>query len=59
MPEAEVRRIGWQLAGALAAAHRKSIIHRDLKPGEILPCPPRRDPRGSARPRHGADGSAI
>lgn len=35
MPEVEVRRIGWQLAGALAAAHRKSIIHRDLKPGEV------------------------
>lgn len=33
MPEVEARRIGWQLSGALAAAHRKSIVHRDLKPG--------------------------
>ena len=36
MPEIEVRRIGWQLASALAAAHRKKIFHRDLKPGNIM-----------------------
>jgi serine/threonine-protein kinase len=36
MPEIEARRIGWQLSGALAAAHRKSIVHRDLKPGNIM-----------------------
>ena len=57
MPEAEVRRIGWQLAGALAAAHRKSIIHRDLKPGTVRARPPRRVPRPECDPRHAADGS--
>ena len=36
MPESEVRRIGWQLASGLAAAHKKSIVHRDLKPGNIM-----------------------
>jgi len=36
MPEWEVRRIGWQLASGLAAAHKKSIVHRDLKPGNIM-----------------------
>ena len=36
MPEVEVRRIGWQLASGLAAAHKKSIVHRDLKPGNIM-----------------------
>ena len=36
MPEFEVRRIGWQLASGLAAAHKKSIVHRDLKPGNIM-----------------------
>lgn len=28
LPEPEVRRIAWQLASGLAAAHRKSIVHR-------------------------------
>jgi serine/threonine-protein kinase len=36
MPESDVRRIGWQLASGLAAAHKKSIVHRDLKPGNIM-----------------------
>lgn len=29
MPEVEARRIAWQLASGLAAAHKKSIVHRD------------------------------
>lgn len=36
MPESEVRRLGWQLASGLAAAHKKTIVHRDLKPGNIM-----------------------
>ena len=35
MPELEVRRIGWQLASGLAAAHKKSIVHRDWE--RLLP----------------------
>src|SRR4051812_47762705 len=39
MPEVEVRRIAWQLASGLSAAHKKSIVHRDLKPGNIMLVP--------------------
>ena len=39
MPEAEVRRISFQLASGLASAHKKSIVHRDLKPGNIMLVP--------------------
>ena len=28
--------LGGQLAGALAAAHRRGIVHRDLKPGNVM-----------------------
>ena len=35
MPEAEVLRIGLQLASGLEAAHRQGIVHLDLKPGNL------------------------
>ncbi|HEY6221106.1 MAG TPA: serine/threonine-protein kinase, partial [Candidatus Eisenbacteria bacterium] len=39
LPEAEVRRLGEQLAEGLAAAHRQGILHRDIKPGNLKVTP--------------------
>ena len=35
LAEAEVRRLGIELAAALAAAHAQGILHRDLKPSNL------------------------
>ncbi|MFB9690967.1 serine/threonine-protein kinase, partial [Amycolatopsis plumensis] len=36
LPEERVRRIGAQLAAALADMHARGIVHRDVKPGNVL-----------------------
>ncbi|MBI4907560.1 MAG: protein kinase [Acidobacteria bacterium] len=36
LPEQQVRRIGGQIALALAEAHSRGIVHRDLKPENVM-----------------------
>lgn len=36
LPPAEVMRLVWEVADALAAAHERGIVHRDVKPGNLM-----------------------
>ncbi|MBP2707132.1 serine/threonine protein kinase [Microbispora sp. RL4-1S] len=36
LPPRLVAEIGWELLGALRAAHAQGILHRDVKPGNVL-----------------------
>jgi serine/threonine protein kinase len=46
LPEEEVVRTGWQIAGALAAAHVKGVVHRDIKPANVMIVPDLAGPGG-------------
>ncbi|HLY61065.1 MAG TPA: protein kinase [Terriglobia bacterium] len=42
LPEAEVIRLGIQLAQGMSAAHQQGLVHRDLKPGNLRVTPDNR-----------------